>query len=155
MKKMKTFFGWFVFLVLFIIISEVIINIALNSSYKNLSRKDTTEGVNVYQAEATYVNGRIRGIVENTGNPDIEGKFLRVDIYSERDVILGTKYIDLTDLKKGENKPFEIFYKFQNTSYYNISIVDEQEQVDDSGFLINDLTKRKVMTMIIAAIIFK
>lgn len=155
MKKMKTFFGWFVFLVLFIIISEIIINISLNSSYKNLGRKDSTEGVNVYQAEATYVNGRIRGIVENTGNPNIQGKFLKVDIYSERDVNLGTKYIDLSELKEGDKTNFEIFYKFQNTSYYDISIVDEQEQVDDSGFLINDLTKRKVMTLIIAAIIFK
>lgn len=155
MKKMKTYFGWFMFLILFFIISEVIINVALNSSYKNLSRKDTTEGVNVYQAEATYVNGRIRGIVENTGKPDIQGKFLKVDIYSERDVKLGTKYIELNDLKEGDNKTFEVFYKFQNTSYYNISIVDEQEQVDDSGFLINDLTKRKIMTLIIAAVIFK
>lgn len=155
MKKMKTFFGWFVFLVLFIIISEIIINVSLNSSYKNLGRKDSTEGVSVYQAEATYVNGRIRGIVENTGNPDIQGKFLKVDIYSERDVNLGTKYIELADLKEGDKTNFEIFYKFQDTSYYNISIVDEKEKVDDSGFLIDDLTRRKIMTLVIAAVIFK
>ena len=155
MKKMKNLFGWFLFLILFIIISEFLINVALNSSYKKISRKDTTNGVEVYQAEATLVNGRIRGMIENTGNPNIQGKYLKVDIYSERDVRLGTKYIELTDLKVGEKDSFEIFYKLQNSSYYKTSIVDKQEPVDNTPFFNTEFSKRKIMLWLVAAIIFK
>ncbi|MBQ3413766.1 MAG: hypothetical protein IJH39_00120 [Clostridia bacterium] len=156
MKTMKKIIGWVLFGIAFIIVSELVINVSLNSSYKDMSQKSSLPtGVSVYQAESTLVNGRIRGNVENTGNPNIEGKYLKVDIYSERNVKLGTDYIDLTNLKVGEKQPFEVFYKLQNSSYYDISIADEKEEVDSSLFFLKDAAKRKIIRWLIIAIIFK
>ena len=77
MKTMKKIIGWVLFGIAFIIVSELVINVSLNSSYKDMSQKSSLPtGVSVYQAESTLVNGRIRGNVENTGNPNIEGKYL-------------------------------------------------------------------------------
>lgn len=153
MNKVKKIFTYVLWLIGFFILSEILINVSLNSSYKPIGRKDSTPNINVYQAEATKVNGRIRGIVTNTGTPDIQGKYIKIDIYSPRDVKLGTKYIDLSSLKIGETDSFEVFYKLQDTSYYNVSIVDEMEEVDDKPFFSQDFVRNKIVYWVVLAMI--
>lgn len=153
MSKVKKIFTYVLWLIGFFILSEILINVSLNSSYKPIGRKDSTPNINVYQAEATKVNGRIRGIVTNTGTPDIQGKYIKIDIYSPRDVKLGTKYIDLSNLKTGETDSFEVFYKLQDTSYYNVSIVDEMEEVDDKPFFSQDFVRNKIVYWVVLAMI--
>lgn len=153
MSKVKKIFTYVLWLIGFFILSEILINVSLNSSYKPIGRKDSTPNINVYQAEATKVNGRIRGIATNTGTPDIQGKYIKIDIYSPRDVKLGTKYIDLSNLKTGETDSFEVFYKLQDTSYYNVSIVDEMEEVDDKPFFSQDFVRNKIVYWVVLAMI--
>lgn len=146
MSKVKKIFTYVLWLIGFFILSEILINVSLNSSYKPIGRKDSTPNINVYQAEATKVNGRIRGIIDNSENK-IQGKYLKIDIYSPRDVKLGTKYIDISNVNPGETDSFEVYYKLQDTSYYNISIVNEMEKVDDTPFLSQDLPNKDILCL--------
>ena len=91
MDRMKTFFKYALWVILFFIFSEIIINVGLNSSYKNMECKNNIEQVNIEQAQSTLVNGRIKGTIKNTGAKDLNGKFIKIDIYSERNVLLGSK----------------------------------------------------------------
>ena len=66
MDRMKTFLKYIIWFVLFFFFSNFIINVGLNSSYKNIERRDSIEQVQIKQAQATLVNGRIKGTIKNS-----------------------------------------------------------------------------------------
>lgn len=122
MSTLKRFLKYIIWLVLFFIFSEFLINVGLASSYKPLERKDSFEQVVIQDAESTLVNGKIIGTINNPA--EIDGKYLRIDIYSERNMLLGTRYIDLE--KATSSQEFKIFYELEDSTSYEISIVNEK-----------------------------
>lgn len=122
MSTLKRFLKYVIWLVLFFIFSEFIINVGLASSYKPLERKDSFEQVVIQDAESTLVNGKIIGTINNPA--EIDGKYLRIDIYSERNILLGTRYIDLE--KATSSQEFKVFYELEDSTSYEISIVNEK-----------------------------
>ncbi len=122
MSTLKRFLKYIIWLVLFFIFSEFLINVGLASSYKPLERKDSFEQVVIQDAESTLVNGKIIGTINNPA--EIDGKYLRIDIYSERNMLLGTRYIDLE--KATSSQEFKVFYELEDSTSYEISIVNEK-----------------------------
>ena len=74
MSRIKTFFKYAVWVILFFIFSEIMININLKTVYRNIGRKDNLPQVTIYQAQATKVNGRIKGTIKNQAENKIEYK---------------------------------------------------------------------------------
>ena len=154
MKRVKTLFMYALWVVLFIIFSDFLINVGLNSSYKPIERRDNVSQVNIYQAEATLVDGRIRGIITNSETEDLSGKYLEVDFYSERDVYLGRKIININQLQANETQNFEILFKLEDVEYYSVSIVDERPEGEEieilpDGWTTTDVVVATVITMLI------
>ena len=135
MDRVKTLFTYALWVVLFIIFSEFLINVGLNSMYRPIERKDNISQVNIYQAEATMVNGRIRGLITNSEQENLSGKYLEFDFYSERDVFLGRKFIDINELQENETQNFEILFKLKEVDYYTVSVVDEKPDVEEIEIL--------------------
>ena len=135
MDRVKTLFTYALWVVLFIIFSEFLINVGLNSMYRPIERKDNISQVNIYQAEATMVNGRIRGLITNSEPENLSGKYLEFDFYSERDVFLGRKFIDINELQEDETQNFEILFKLKEVDYYTVSVVDEKPDVEEIEIL--------------------
>ena len=100
---MKTFFKYAMWIILFFIFSEIMINLNLETAYKDIGRKDKIEEVVIYQAQATKINGRIKGTIYNKENK-IKSKYLKIDLYSERDIYLGSKYVDISNMRENETK---------------------------------------------------
>ena len=73
---MKKIFLWVLMLIGMYIFSNFLIAVGLNSIYKDIERRDTNSEVAIYQADATYVNGRIRGIIKDTSK--INDKYLEI-----------------------------------------------------------------------------
>ncbi len=145
MDRMKTFLKYALWVILFFIFSEIMINIGLNSSYKNMQSKNSIEQVIINQAQVTLVNGRMKGTIRNIGDKDLNGKYLKVDIYSERNVLLGSKYCEIQNLARNESQDFELYFKTQYAKYYELSIVDEKKEEDlDIEFLPKDLNKPEI-----------
>lgn len=128
MDKMKTLLKYALWIIGFFILSDFLISVGLDSNYRDIERKDEISQVAIYQAEATKVNGRIRGIIKNSEPEELSGKYIRFDFYSKRDVYLGKKYIQINELEKGETQAFEIFFKLQDVNYYKVSITNEKEE---------------------------
>ena len=126
MKRMKTFFKYALWIVLFFIFSEIMINLNLESTYREMGKKSNLEQVSVYQAESTKVNGRMKGTITN--KPKIDKKYLRLDLYSARNVLLGSKYIDISDMNDGETRDFETYFKVQDVDYYDMEFTDEKPE---------------------------
>lgn len=146
MDRLKTFLIYTLLVVGFIVLSEFLINVGLNSQYRPINRTDDTEQVQIYQAEATLVNGRIRGIIQNTNtNSDISNKYAKFSFYSERNVLLGKKFIEINNLEDGKVQPIELFFKLENVKEYSVEIVDEKDDTGEIELLPKDLTKPEVM----------
>lgn len=144
MKRMRTFLMYASWVVLFFIFSEFLINVSLESSYETIGRKDNIPQVTIYQAEATRVNGRLKGTITNPESNPLSAKYLKIDFYSPRDVNLGTKYIDVSDLKQNETRDLEMHFELEDVSYYEISETDEKNGTEIK-LLPDDLTKGQII----------
>ena len=143
MSRMKTLLTYALLIFAFFIFSELLINLNLETTYQNIGRKDSLSQVTIYQAQSTKINGRIKGKVQNTAEHKINNKYLRVDLYSERDNILGSKYIDISNLREDETREIEIYFKLQDVEYYEIKFTDEKEE-GELPEMLKDLTKEEV-----------
>ena len=144
MDRMKTLAKYVIWLVLFYIFSNLMIYLNIESTYQNIGRKDNLPQVTVYQAQATKVNGRIKGSIYNSETHKITNKYLRIDLYSERDVFLGSKYIDVSTMRDSETRNFEEYFKVQDVDYYEMKFVDEKEE-GELPEMLKDLTKEQVI----------
>ena len=98
----------------------------------------------MYQAEATKVNVRLKGTIENSVDNPINKKYARFDIYSNRDNIIGTRYIDISDLKENEEKEVKIYARLNDASYYEVSFTDEKT-VQELEILPTDMTRGEII----------
>lgn len=144
MDRLKTFLIYALIVVGFIILSEFLINVGLNSEYEPITRIDNTKEVQIYQAEATLANGRIRGIIQNTDS-DISNKYAKFSFYSERNLLLGKKFIKIDTLENGKVQPIELFFKLEDVGSYSVEIVDEKDDTGEIELLPKDLTKPEVI----------
>ena len=143
MDRMKTFFKYAIWIILFYIFSNTLIYLNLETTYQNIGRKDNLPQVTVYQAQATKINGRIKGSIYNGSEHKITNKYLRIDLYSERDVFLGSKYIDVSAMRDDETRNFEEYFKVQDVDYYEMKFTDEKEE-GELPEMLKDLTKEQV-----------
>ncbi len=153
MDRVKTLLKYAVWVLAFIILSEFLINVGLNSTYRKINRKDNIEQVNIYQAEATLVNGRIRGTITNSEPEELNGKYVRIDFYSKRDVFLGRRYIEVKDLAQNGTMSFEVFFKLQEVGSYEVVIADKKEPVDEIEWVPKDWTKGEIIAATIITLL--
>ncbi|MCI8444656.1 MAG: hypothetical protein HFJ37_05895 [Clostridia bacterium] len=123
MDRMKTFLKYALWVVAFAILSEFLINVGLNSMYKQIERKDEIQQVQIQQAEATLVNGRMKGTIDTT---NIDKQYVRIDLFSKRGVFLGKKYIQLQ--KAQSKQDFSIYFELEDVKSYQVSLVNEKEE---------------------------
>ena len=145
MKRVKTLLMYASWVILFFILSDFLINVGLNAAYEPIDRTDNISQVNIYQAEATYVNGRIRGLITNSQPDNLSGKYLEIDFYSKRDVFLGRAYIDIQELQENETQNFELLFKLEDVDHYNVSVVDEKPETEEVETLIDEMTKPEIL----------
>ena len=144
MSRLKTFLKYVIWIVLFYIFSNILIFVGLNNTYKPMAAMQTEidSRIEIKRAQSTLVNGRIRGTVTNEENNDLSGKYLKISIYADNEMLMGTKYIQISNLKPGESQDFETYYKFEHTKYFDISIVDEiGEQVGTEAFSTEEISQ--------------
>ena len=129
MSTMQKIVAWVSILIGVFILSDLLIAVGINSAYRDIRREDGNEQIVVYQADATYVNGRIRGLIKGV-KTDYEGKYLYIALYSKRDVLVGESYIEIHDVEEGETQPFELLFRAKDVAYYKLEIVEEKKEAD-------------------------
>lgn len=145
MDRMKTFLKYILAIIIFFFFSNFLIYMSLETTYQNIGRKDNLQQVTIYQAQATKVNGRIKGTIYNDANNKITDRYLKIDLYSERGNLLGTKYIDLLGIRENETRNLEVYFKIQDVDYYEISFTEEKEEQEELPEMVKDLTKEQVV----------
>lgn len=137
MAKMKKFLLYALMIVAFWIFSDILIYLSINSTYANVNAKvyTNTPEIIVGESKATYVNGFIKGSIKNNTEGIINDKYLKIDLYTARDVKLGTKYVKIDNLESNKYQDFEMWYKFTDVDYANISITNNIENASEEEFL--------------------
>lgn len=143
MDRLKTFLIYALLIVLFFIFSEFLINVSLQASYNDITRRDNIEQVQIQEAQATLVNGKIKGTIKNSEQDYLTGKYVKIDLYSKRDNLLGTKYIEINTTEAQNAQDFSMYFELTDVESYNISIVDQKEE-GELDLIPDELTKPEI-----------
>ena len=155
MNTLKQFAKYIIWIILFWILSDILIYYGLNSTYKDIENKgDNLKQVTLSAAEATKVNGRIIGKITNTEESNLNGKYLKINLYAESGNLLATEYVEIGNIRANEVKSFESYFKMQDVKSYDINIVDEKEENSDGVFMTEDMTKMGVLALLTYMILF-
>ena len=155
MSTVKQFAKYVIWIILFWILSDILIYYGLNSTYKDIENKgDNISNVTVSEAEATKVNGRIIGKITNSEESNLNGKYLKINLYAKSGNLLATEYVDVGNLRANEVKSFESYFKMQDVKSYDINIVDKKEENSDGVFMTEDMTKIGVLALLTYMIFF-
>lgn len=142
MAKLKKYLLYVIIIVAFWIFSDILIYLSINSSYVNVDTKvySISPEITVGESKATYVNGFVKGTIRNNTDSIINNKYLKIELYSPRDVKLGTKYIKIENLDVNKYKEFEMWYKFTDVEYANVTVTDNIENATEEEFLSQETT---------------
>lgn len=127
MARLKTFLIYALIIVGFFIFSEAIIYVGLNSSYHDIERRDNTSQVDISEAQATLVNGKIKGTINDYGDDNLTGKYVEIDLYSSRDNMVGRRYVDIETTDVNQTQDFHIYFEAEDIESYSVSIVNEKQ----------------------------
>ena len=152
MDRMKTFGIYALCIILFYIFSNVMINIAVKTSYTPIDveiEQTETLKIDTTEVKATYVNGYVEGNIKNEGS-NTENTYIKIDLYSKRDVLLGTKYVRVNDLKQNETRDFRMGFEFTDVDYCKIQTVESiPETVTEEQFSSTELRFALLLTKVI------
>lgn len=142
MKRMKTFFIYALLIAALWIFSDIVIYLTINGTYKVKEARISVSSPQIVITEnkATYVNGIVNGSIKNNTEETLNNMYLKIDMYSKRDVNLGTKYVKINNLQKGEVQEFEMGYKLTDVDYVTISTTDNVENATLDQFESQELT---------------
>ena len=131
MPTHKKFLIYFLLVIAFFIFSQIIIYIAINTTYgyKKVEIKSTIPMS--AEVQATSVNGFAKVKVKNIIDNPIENKYIKINCYSKNDVLMGTKYIKIDKIDAKEEKEFEVRFNFNRVERAVIDIVEKQALTDE------------------------
>ena len=146
MKRMKTFFKYFLaFLALYIIV-DIGSYMSIKSTYipKEYEIGIENPQVTVNEFKSTTLNGYINGQINNNTDAVITGKALKFDYYSKNNILMGTKYFKIDNFLIGETIDFESKFNYDNVDFVKVSLVDSLESIDSKDFELDDFSKDKI-----------
>ena len=126
MARLKTFFIYFLLVVGFFIYSQLMIYLAINTTYeyKNVEIK-TTIPIEA-EVRATSINGIANIKIKNENN-NLENKYFKIECYSKHDTLMGAKYIKIDKINDAEEKEYEVRFNYNRVDKVSIDIIDEKD----------------------------
>lgn len=118
MTTLKKFLMYGSWVLLFFIFSQIMIYVAINTTYKYKNVEISSASITQAEVQATSINGFAKGkITEGAQN-----KYIKIECYSKNDVLMGTKYIKI---ETNEEQEFEVKFNYSRVDNAKIEIVDE------------------------------
>lgn len=124
--KQVAFYG--LLIVIFAIFSDFMIKVGLKNTYKEIPGIIDTSSpeIVINEVKTTDVDGYAKGTIKNNTEESIDKIYIKLDLYSKRDINLGTKYLEIKSLNKEQNLDFEIQFRYSNVDHYKITCIDSK-----------------------------
>ena len=127
MDRMKTFAKYALMVVGIYVLTNILVFIGFNLNYKDIECDNKfAEQISIEKAEATSTTGRIYGYVTNLKENNVNGKYIKVEIYNVNNEKEEVQFLKINDVKYSEKKMFKVFFKTDNAKFCNIDIVDNE-----------------------------
>ena len=110
------------------ILTGFLIFVGFNVNFKPIELKsELSNQLSIEKAEATKVQARVYGYVQNSSENDVNGKFIRVSVFNVNGENLETKFLKIENLGKNESKLFKVWFNKNEVKSYTIDIVNKEE----------------------------
>ena len=130
MGTMKMIIKWVILFLVFFLLVEFMTFAFIASTYqeKPYVIKQEPLSVSVEKSEATYVNGKLKGKVTNTGSEYIADRYIIAECYSGYNNLLGSVYVSVNDLKPNDTKEFELKYRYDKVDHLAVYTTDKMPE---------------------------
>ena len=109
------------------ILSGFLIFIGFNVNFKPIELKsELPSQISIEKAEATKVQARVYGYVQNSNENNLSGKFIRVSVSNANNEFVETKYLKIENLEKNKRKLFKVWFNQKEVKSYSVDIVDSE-----------------------------
>lgn len=128
MKRMKTFFIYFLLFAALFIVSTLLEKGMIFSMYADINGNAYNSDeltINVEKAKATNVNGYMKFKVTNDSNNNIDSSYAKIEFIDEYNLKAITDYVTIKDLEPGQSKNYKINFEGNKIEKYNVSFVSE------------------------------
>ena len=165
MSTMTSFRNYFVWIIAFFVISVILENALINDMYKPImgsadgnvtftGKLNTDLEVTVEDARATNMNGYLLIKVKNITGHYIDKCCAKIQLYTDRNVLAATKYVDISNFDVNQIKEFKINFKGNEIGSYAVTL---QEDSPDKTYILDlfgwEIDIRNVMGMDLSNII--
>ena len=79
-------------------------------------------------AKASKDDGHIEGKIVNNTNEKVTNRYMKVELFSNKDVNLGTEYVKIDELNPGDLKNFKIDFTCDNVTSFKITFISEEQR---------------------------
>ena len=153
MDRMKTNFKWVLIIIAFFFLSNLAINWIINDSYRDMASFKVETGfpkITISESKKTNVNGYIVGKITNNTGARIDDKYIKFDFYNKNGTYVGTDYVEIDNLKTGEEREFEHRFRYSKVESFT---VDFAEGADRESFELSIPIKYPRVIWMIATVI--
>ena len=109
------------------LLTGFLIFIGFNVNFKPIELKsELPSQLSIEKAEASKVQARVYGYVQNSNDNNLNGKFIRVSVFNSNNENMETKYLKIENLKENERKLFKAFFNEKDVKSYSLDIVNSE-----------------------------
>lgn len=135
MERMKTLFIYFLIFVGIYVVSQLLINAYIKTSYYKIDSYEISDDqltVTIDRAgtRASKDDGYIQGKISNNSDLKSDVKYMKVELYSEKNVNLGEEYVKIEEMNPNDVKDFKVRFTCDYVKNFKISFLT-QEQMDE------------------------
>lgn len=128
MGTLKKFWKYLLIFVITFIMLSGLTSLAMKENYKDITNYKIVENsleITVSESRATNNHGYIKGSVTNSTKEIIPLKYLRISLYDESGVYLGSEYKELKNFYPKETINYDISYNYNNVDKIILDFTDK------------------------------
>lgn len=149
MARMKTFLIYFLIFVGLYVASQLLINAYIKTSYYKIESYEISDDqltitIDRSSTKASKDDGYIEGKISNNTNEKSVTKYMKVELYSEKNVNLGEEYVKIDVMNPNDVKDFKIRFTCDYVKHFKITFLTPEEKSKIDEEKMEELPKFKV-----------
>lgn len=136
MSRMKTFFIYFLIFICLYIVSNLLIDAYIKTSYYKISSYEINvdnASITIMNAKASKDDGHIEGKIYNDTEENITDRYMKVELFSNNNVSLGKEYVKIDELNPKDIKDFKINFTCDNVKSFKITLITTEEKAKEDA----------------------
>lgn len=109
------------------LLTGFLVFIGFNVNYKPIDLiSELPNQISIEKAEATQVQARVYGYIQNSETSNLNGNFIKISIFNSNNENIKTKYLKIDSLEKNERKLFKAVFNEKDVKSYILEIVNNE-----------------------------